>query len=71
MVVTLGQQYSVGDKPTVMLYTYINRHAGAPNKTKAKDTMSLDYSSVYNVLGCRTVHACKASSSYGVLVETK
>ena len=28
MVVTLGQQYNVGEKPTVKLYTYINRHAG-------------------------------------------
>ena len=25
---------------------HINRHAGTPNKTKIKDTMSLDYSSV-------------------------
>ena len=32
MVVTLGQQYNVGEKPTVVLYTYINRHAGTPNK---------------------------------------
>ena len=24
MVVTLGQQYNVGEKPTVILYTYIN-----------------------------------------------
>ena len=31
MVVTLGQQYNVGEKPTVILYTYINRHA-APDR---------------------------------------
>ena len=43
MVVTLGQQYHAGEKPTVILYTYINRHAGIPNKTKAKYTMGLDY----------------------------
>ena len=30
MVVTLGQQYNVGEKPTVILYAYINRRAGAP-----------------------------------------
>ena len=36
MVVTLGQQYNVGEKPTVILYTYINRHAGPPNITKQK-----------------------------------
>ena len=34
MVITLGQQYNVGEKPTVILYTYINRHAGTPTKGK-------------------------------------
>ena len=34
MVVTLGQQYNTGEKPTVMLYTYINRHAGTQDKKK-------------------------------------
>ena len=32
MVVTLGQQQNVGEKPTVILYTYIIRHAGTPEK---------------------------------------
>ena len=32
MEITLGQQYNVGEKPTVILYTYINRHAGTPEK---------------------------------------
>ena len=36
MVVTLGQQYNVGEKPTVILYTYINRHAEPPNIAKHK-----------------------------------
>ena len=27
MVVTLGQQYNVEEKPIVILYTYINHHA--------------------------------------------
>ena len=38
MVVTLGQQNNVREKPTVILYTYviINRHAGPPNNTKPK-----------------------------------
>ena len=27
IVVTLGQQYNVGEKPTVILYNYIDRHA--------------------------------------------
>ena len=30
--ITLGQQYNVGEKPIVILYTYINRHAGTPEK---------------------------------------
>ena len=36
MVITLGQQYNVGEKPAVILYTYINRHAGTPTKGKTK-----------------------------------
>ena len=36
MVVPLGPQYNIGEKPTVMLYTYINRHVGTPDKTKQK-----------------------------------
>ena len=37
MVVTLGQQYNVGEKPTIILYTYyINRHAGTPEKQRKK-----------------------------------
>ena len=26
MQITLGQQYNVGENPTVILYIYINRH---------------------------------------------
>ena len=37
MVVTLGQQYNIGEKTTVViLYTYINRHAGTPEKQRNK-----------------------------------
>ena len=32
MQITLGQQYNVGEKPTVIMYIYINRHAGTPEK---------------------------------------
>ena len=33
----MGQQYNVGEKPTVItMYIYINRHAGPPKKTKQK-----------------------------------
>ena len=38
MVATLSQKYNTGEKPTVMLYTYIiiNRHAGTPDKNITK-----------------------------------
>ena len=35
MQITLGPQYNVGEKPTVILYIYINRHAGTPDKSIA------------------------------------
>ena len=53
MVVTLGQQYNIGEQPTFILYTYINGHAGTPHKTKTKDTMSLDYNSSICYIGSR------------------
>ena len=34
MEITLGQQYSVGEKPTVILYTYINHHTGTSEKQR-------------------------------------
>ena len=31
--VTLGQQYNIGEKPTVtLLYTYISHHVGTPKQ---------------------------------------
>ena len=59
MVVTLGQPYNVGEKPTVILYI-VNRHARTSNncsegpgtfrfffkKTKTRGTVSLDCSSI-------------------------
>ena len=43
MVVTLGQNYYLGKKPIVILYTYIYRDAGTPDKTKTKETMNVHY----------------------------
>ena len=37
-VVTSGQQYNIGEKPTVILYTYINRHAVTP-KPQSRNTV--------------------------------
>ena len=42
MVVTLGQQYNIGEKPTVMLYSYINCHAGTPDKQRRQNSTSSD-----------------------------
>ena len=43
-------RYNVGEKPIVILYTYMNRHARTPNITKTKDTMSPDTAQFcYNV----------------------
>ena len=42
MVVTLGQQYNVEKKPTVILYKYVNPHAGTPNTTITEGTIKLD-----------------------------
>ena len=33
MQITSGQQYNVGEKPTVILYIYINRHGRDTRKT--------------------------------------
>ena len=38
-ITTLGQQYNVGEKPTVILYTHIiiNRHAGTPERQQKQN----------------------------------
>ena len=38
--VTLGQQYNIGEKSTVILYTYINRHAGTPDRHQTQKQCS-------------------------------
>ena len=43
MVITLGQQYYVGEKPTVIImYACINRHAETPNITKHKNNSAIE-----------------------------
>ena len=39
-VTTSGHQYNIEEKPSVILYTYINHHAGIP-KPQSRDTVSL------------------------------
>ena len=36
MVVTLSQQYNIGERPTVMPYTYINRYAKTSHTNQIK-----------------------------------
>ena len=57
-----------GRKTTVLLYTYIDRHARTPNKTKTKDTMSLDYSSIFHT-GSRIGWVSKEYSILAMAVE--
>ena len=53
MIVTLDQQYNIGEKPTVILYTYINRHAGTPEKQRRqKSTSSNKVVIIYCYIGC-------------------
>ena len=53
MTVTLGQQYNIGEKLTVILYTYINRHAGTPEKQRRqKSTSSNMVVIIYCYIGC-------------------
>ena len=66
MVVTLGQQYNVGEKPTVILYTCINRRAGTPEKKQKQNRNNLSTKTsnmvviIYCFIGCKD----KASTWY-------
>ena len=56
MVVTLGQQYNVGEKPTVILHTSINRHAGTPEKQQEQKQCSTSSNMgiiIYCYIGCK------------------
>ena len=44
-VATSGRQNNIGEKPSVILYTYINLHAGTP-KPQSFLSKSMDYSVV-------------------------
>ena len=59
MVVISGQHNNVGEKPTVILYIYINRHAGTPH-AKQKQTETMCVIIIYCFIGCKD----KASTRY-------
>ena len=50
MQITLGPQYNVGEKPTVILYIYINRHAG----TVHDDSVIILLTQCYYLILCST-----------------
>ena len=54
MVVPLGQQFHIGEKPTVILYTYINRQTGTPEKQRKQKHSSTSNMVViiYCYIGC-------------------
>ena len=53
MTVTLGQQYNIGEKPTLILYTHINRHAGTPEKQQRQKSTSSNMVVMVNCyIGC-------------------
>ena len=60
MVVALGQQYNVGEKPIVILYSSINRHAGTPYKKQKHNRNNVRSSTssnrvviIYCFIGCK------------------
>ena len=53
VVVTLGQQYNIGEKPIVIMYTtYINRHAGTQKNIEKKNGTSNMVVIIYCHIGC-------------------
>ena len=63
MVVTSGQQYNVGEKPTVILYTYINRHPGTPEKQQKQKQCSKS-SNMVVIIYCYIGYKDKATTKY-------
>ena len=72
MVVPLGQQYNIGEKSTVILYSYINRHAGTPEKQQRQKQLLLCVTSSNNkdqsntIIVTRTEDHDDVESSYQV-----
>ena len=56
MVITLGQQYNVGEKPTVILYTYIKLIAlqGHQQKGRQNNTSSNNKDKYNTIIETRT-----------------
>ena len=51
MVAAHEDQYHIGEKPTVITYTYFNRYAGTPQKyTKNLDKLLMVYRQTYHCI---------------------
>ena len=61
-VTTSGRRYNIGEKPSVILYTHINLHAGTQKKTKS--LRALDYSVVIIIIIIIIISAHKSDLSY-------
>ena len=68
MVVTLGQHYNVGEKPTVILYTYINCHAGTPDRHKKQNRNNVVHHHTYMIviIYCYIDYNNKANTIHGI-----
>ena len=68
MVVTLGQQYNVGEEPTAILYTtYINRHAGTPEKQHKQKQWSTPSNMVVVIIYCYIGCSLNTKPLHGIL----
>ena len=68
MVVTLGQQYNIGEKPTVILYTYyINHHAGTPEKHRKQKRNNVLINSTGTSLYMAAIIYCYICYKYKLL----
>ena len=64
MIITLGQQYNVGEKPTVILYTHIiNRHAGTSDKNKTETMQYIIKHGTVVIIYCYIIIGCTDKST--------
>ena len=63
MVVTLGQQYNIGEKPTVILYTFIYRHVGTPEEQRKQKHCSTS-SNMIVIIYCYIGGEDESTTSY-------
>ena len=65
MQITLGQQFNVGEKPTVILYIYINRHAGTPENIENKPE-TMEYTPSHMVVAIYIKKAINTKPLHGI-----